>query len=149
MENLEKYTTELKHSLARDSSSSMNPQERDFIASVQCTLNHCSLRPLKAEFDSRWWTQTQLKFHLLGYHGMRAKQVPETTKSIFAEARRAKVARIERKKLEQPTAFLTPVDPTHLTFLKTRKRGVHPKFLASIVQRIERARQRRKMRECE
>jgi hypothetical protein len=86
----------------------------------------------------------------MGYHGMRQSDTADLIQKVFANARRAKVARIERGKLEQLKlhALLTPVNPEHLTFLKTRKHSApNPAFLARVKQRIENARQRRLMRE--
>lgn len=144
MEDLEKYKTDLRHSLPRDISCSDNPRHTDFLLSIKCPLNHSLTRPFKSEFDSRWWNRMQLEFHFKGYHGMTGNTKEATNREFFS-AKCAKVARIERKKLEEmrkhPVSTSLPTEVPR--FLRPFSYGVHPRILSQVQERIERARQRR------
>jgi hypothetical protein len=149
MEDLEKYKTDLRHSLPRDISCSDNPRHTDFLLSIKCPLNHSLTRPFKTEFDSKWWNRMQLEYHFKGYHGMTGNTKEATAREFFA-AKCAKVARIERQKLEELQRYpLTISHPSQtLRFMRPLSYGVHPTFLRQVQDRIERARQRRLTQEA-
>jgi len=149
MENFEKYKTELRHSLLRDISCSDNPRHTDFLLCIKCPLDHSATRPFKYEFDSRWWNRMQLEYHFKGYHGMTGN-IKEAINREFFAAKCAKVARIERLKLEELRLHpLTHSFPSQIPrFMRPPSYGVHPTFLRQVQDRIERARQRRLTQEA-